>query len=317
METRANYVAVGTFVLVVLIGFVVVVLWLARVEFNREFSYYDIYFNGSVTGLAQGSEVRYNGIRIGRVTEIRIDPQNLQQVRATIELDQTALIKADAVASLEVQGLTGSAYIEISGGSQNAPPLEVQPGQRYPVIASQQSGLQRVFASAPEVLARLLEVADKLNDILDEKNRTAIAETLDNVRRLTAVAAGRAGDVDSVITDAAAAMRELRGTLTSADQTLDELRQLVGEHGEARDALQAIDGASRKLDKLITDLDSLVQENRGPVRDFAQGGLNQLSQLIVDARTLVAELTRLGDEIERDPARFLLGGDRREGYRPR
>ncbi len=60
-----------------------------------------------------------------------------------------------------------------------------------------------------------------------------------------------------------------------------------------------------------------MQENRGPVRDFAQGGLNQLSQLIVDARSLVAELTRLGEEIERDPARFLLGADRREGYQPR
>ncbi|MGO8918428.1 MAG: MlaD family protein [Stellaceae bacterium] len=317
METRANYVAVGAFVLAALIGIVVVVLWLARVEFNREFAYYDVYFNGSVTGLAQGSEVRYNGIRVGRVTEIRIDPQNLQQVRVTVELDQTALIKADAVASIEVQGLTGSAYIEISGGSQNAPPLEVQPGQRYPVIASQQSGLQRVFASAPEVLARLLDVADKLNEILDQQNRSAIAETLDNLRRITAVGAARAGDVDSVLGDAAVAMRELRGTLTSADQTLDVLRQLVGEHGEAREALQAIDGASRKLDKLTTDLDSLVQENRPPLRDFSQRGLNELGQLIVDARTLVSELTRLSEEIERDPARFLLGGDRREGYQPR
>lgn len=317
METRANYVAVGAFVLAILVGVVVVVLWLARIEFNREFVYYDIYFSGSVTGLAQGSEVRYNGIRVGRVTEIRIDPQNLQQVRVTVELDQTALIKSDAVASLESQGLTGTTYIEISGGSQKAPPLEVRPGQRYPVIASQQSGLQRVFASAPEVLARLLEVADRLNAILDERNRTAITETLENMRRLTAVAAARAGDLDSVIADTAVAMRELRSTLTSADQTLVELRQLVGERGDARGALQAIEGASRTIEKLSTDLDSLVQENRPPVRDFTQRGLTELSQLMVDARTLVSELTRLSEEIERDPARFLFGGNHREGYQPR
>jgi phospholipid/cholesterol/gamma-HCH transport system substrate-binding protein len=317
METRANYVAVGAFVLVVLIGIVTVVLWLARVEFRREFTYYDIYFTGSVAGLAQGAEVRYSGIRVGRVTEIRIDPQNLQQVRVTVELDQTALIKADAVASLEFQGLTGTSYIEISGGSQKAPPLEVRPGQRYPVIASKPSGLERVFASAPEVLARLLEVADRLNAFLDERNRAAIAETLDNMRRLTAVAAARAGDLDTMIADTAEAMRELRATLTTADQTLAELRQLVGERGEVRGALQAIDGASRKLDKLETDLDALVQENRPPLRDFTQRGLNELSQLIVDARSLVGELTRLSEEIERDPARFLFGGERREGYQPR
>jgi phospholipid/cholesterol/gamma-HCH transport system substrate-binding protein len=317
METRANYVAVGAFVLIVLAGIVGVVLWLARVEFNREFAFYDIYFSGSVTGLAQGSEVRYNGIRVGRVTEIRIDPQNLQQVRVTVELDQTALIKSDAVASLEVQGLTGSAYIEISGGSQAAPPLVVQPGQRYPVIASQQSGLQRVFANAPEVLARLLDVADKLNAILDEHNRTAIADTLDNVRRLTAVAAARSGDVDSVLGDSAAAVRELRGTLSSANQVLDALRELIGEHGDARLAMQGIGDASRKLDKLAGDLDALVQENRPPLRDFSQRGLNELSQLIIDARTLVGELTRLSDAIERDPTHFLFGGNSREGYQPR
>ena len=317
METRANYVAVGGFVLLVLAGIVVVTLWLARVEFQREFAYYDIYFTGSVAGLAPGSEVRYNGIRVGRVTEIRIDPQNLQQVRVTIELDQSVPIKADAVASLEVQGLTGSAYIEISGGSPAAPSLEAQPGQRYPIIASRQSGLQRVFASAPEVLARLLDVADKLNAILDDRNREAIADTLDNLRRLSTVAAARAGDLESVMGDSAAAVRELRGTMAAANETMSELRDLIGEHGEGREALRAIDGATRKLDKLATDLDSLVQENRPGLHDFSQRGLNELSQLIVDARTLVGQLTRLSDEIERDPARFFFGGNRREGYQPR
>jgi phospholipid/cholesterol/gamma-HCH transport system substrate-binding protein len=317
METRANYVAVGAFVLAVLIGIVIIVLWLARIEFNREFAYYDIYFNGSVTGLARGSEVRYNGIPVGRVTEIRIDPQNLEKVRVTIELDQTALIKSDAVASLESQGLTGAAYIEISGGSQKAPTLEAQPGQRYPVIASQQSGLQQIFANAPEVLARLLDVANKLNEILDERNRTAIAETLDNVRRLTAAAAAHSGDLDNVMTDSAAAVHELRGTLTQADQTLTELRQLIGEHGEAHNALQGIDDASHKLDKLTTDLDGLVQENRPALHDFSQRGLDQLTQLIVDTRGLVQQLTRLSDQIERDPANFLFGGNQHGGYQPR
>ncbi len=317
METRANYIAVGAFVLIMVIGIFAVVLWIARVEFGRERAFYDIYFTGSVTGLAPGSEVRYNGIRVGRVEEIRIDPQNLQQVRVTIELDQTALIKTDAVASIEVQGLTGTAYIEISGGSQKAPVLEAQAGQRYPVIASRQSGLQRVFASAPEVLTRLGELADKLSAILDERNRAAIAETLDNVRRVTAVAAAHAGDLDQAMSETAASMHELRRTLASANDTLVELRALLGDKGDARTALQGIDQASRKLDKLATDLDAMVQENRPPLRDFSQRGLTQLSQLLGDARTLVGELTRLSDEIERDPTRFFFGGNRREGYQPK
>jgi len=315
METRANYVAVGTFVVALLAGIVIMALWLARIEFNRDFALYDIYFTGSVIGLAQGSAVSYNGIQIGRVTEIRVDPQNLQQVRVTIEVNQPALIKTDVVASLESQGLTGVAYVELSGGSKGAPELEARPGERYPVIASRPSRLQSFVSSAPEALARLIDVADRLAAILDDRNRTAITDILDNTRRVTGAAAARVGDIDTVLGDTAAAAREMRSTLAAANETLADLRQMIGtKGGDARTALQSIDEATRKLDQLLNHADALVQENRGPLRDFSQRGLNELTQLMIDARTLVAGLTRLTDEIQRDPARFLFG-DRGEGYR--
>jgi phospholipid/cholesterol/gamma-HCH transport system substrate-binding protein len=98
---------------------------------------------------------------------------------------------------------------------------------------------------------------------------------------------------------------------------LADLRQLVGEKGDARVALKDIDEASRKLEQLEGHLDALVQENRPPLREFTGRGLNELSQLLVDARGLVAGLTRLVDDIERDPSRFLFGSNRREGYQPR
>lgn len=315
METRANYVAVGTFVVALLAGIVVMALWLARIEFNRDFALYDIYFTGSVIGLGQGSAVSYNGIQIGRVTEIRVDPQNLQQVRVTIEVNQPALIKTDVVASLESQGLTGVAYVELSGGSREAPELEARAGERYPVIASHPSRLQSLVASAPEALAHLIEVADRVAAILDDRNRGAIADILDNARRVTEAAAARTGDIETVLGDTAAAAREMRNTLAAANETLAELRQMIGtKGGDARTTLQSLDEASHKLEKLLADTDALVQENRGPLRDFSQRGLNELSQLMVDARTLVAGLNRLTDEIQRDPARFLFG-DRGDGYR--
>lgn len=261
METKANYVAVGAFVLVLLVAGVIALLWVARVQFNSELTRYDIYFTGSVTGLAKGSLVSYNGIQAGRVVELRIDPQNLQQVRVTVELDQTTPIKSDAVAQLESQGLTGVSYVEISGGSLDAPPLAVQPGQRYPVIASKQSGLQRVFASAPEVLARLVELMDRVQSFLDEKNRLALAKTLDNVEQLTDVAAGHAKDIDSILSDAAATMRDLHGTLVEARQAVADLRQLVGERGEVTQTLKSVDDLTHRLDQLTGHLDALVQEN--------------------------------------------------------
>ena len=308
METRANYVAVGAFVLAMLVAVVVAVAWLGATSFNRDFAHYDVYFEGSVTGLAQGSAVLYNGIQVGRVIEIRLNPKNLEQVRVTIEVDPTLQIKSDAAAVLQIQGLTGAAFIDISGGSQSASALPLQDGERYPVIASRQSGLQKVVTSAPEVLNRLIDVTDRLAQIFDDKNRAALAETLQNVRQLTAVAAAHSADIDSALADGAVAARELRGTAA-------ELRVLFGQ-GDAANMFVTLSDTAKKLDHLADHIDGLVQENRPNLRDFSQNGLSQLSQLLVDARSLVANLNRITDEIERDPPRFLFG-DRREGYQPR
>lgn len=315
METRADYVMVGTFVLALLVGVVVAILWLARVQFTHQSEFYDIYFTGSVTGLTEGSVVRYNGIPVGRVASIQLDPQNPQRVRVAAEITTNTIVKSDAVASLELQGLTGGAFIEIAGGSSEAGPLARQDGERYPVIASVPSGLQRVVSSAPEALTRLISVADRLADILDERNRAAISETLENLRRVSAVTAGRANDIDATIGDSAAAVRELRASIASLDQTVGELRQMLSERGDLRNTLRSVDETSRKVGDLAAHADALVQEDRPSLREFSQGGLSQLRQLVSDTRNLVAQLTRIADGVERDPSR-LLYGDRRSGYQP-
>ncbi len=313
METRANYVVVGTFVLVVLLGVFVSILWLARVEFTRTFAYYDIYFSGSVTGLNEGAPVRYSGVQIGRVIDIRLDPQNPEQVRVTLEVDANTEIKSDAVASLEIQGITGVAYVEISGGSREAPALQRLEGQRFPVIASRPSQLQSVVSSAPEVLNRVIIVADRLAELLDDKNRAALSATLDNVQQLTAVGTEDARKLEMVLDDSDSAVKQFRTTMSSANDTVTELqRTLVLANNAATDLSTAL----KQFDLTAQHLDGLVQDNRPALKDFTRGGLNELNQLISDTRVLVAGLTRIVNEVERDPSRFIFG-ERREGYKPK
>lgn len=316
METRAHYVVVGGFVLTVLALLVIAVLWLARVQFNQQSVFYDIYFVGSVTGLSQGSPVRYNGVPVGRVEQIQLDPQDPQRVRVTIEVNANTVIKSDAVASLEMQGLTGGAFIEITGGSRDAPPLERHEGQRYPVIASRPSGLQQVVTSAPEALARLVVLADRLNQILDERNQQAIAETLDNLRRATAAVAGRSAEIKGALDDGAAAVRDLRATIAKTGATMDQINALIGHGGSVGAALKSLEETSRRASDAVGHLDALIQENRQPLRDFSERGLDQMQQLLGDIRTLVAEMTRVTETLRRDPTRFLYGQDR-GGYQPR
>ncbi len=313
METRGNYVMVGAFVLIVVTGVFVAVLWLARVEFTREFAFYDIFFEGSVTGLSDGAPVRYSGIQIGRVSAIQLDTTNPGRVRVTVQLRSGTVIKSDAVASLETQGITGVAFIEITGGSQSAAALEARDGERYPIITAQRSRLQTVVADAPLVLQKAIAIADRINDFLDESNRAAFAKTLDNIERLTGAVAARSDDINTVITDASAVMRDLRNSLARFDKAAASVES-AGNN--ATQTLRQLNDTIHRLNDVAGHVDALIQENRPGIKDATQNTVNSLNELLADARVLMGSITRLSNEIERDPSRFFFGNNR-EGYRPK
>jgi len=149
METRANYVLVGCFVLALIAAAFGFVIWLARIDLQHEPQTYLVYFSGSVSGLQIGSEVQYRGVPVGRLTDIRIDPQNIERIRVTLELNEGTPVKSDTYATLGLQGITGVAYIQLKGGTQNAPDLMAQGKDEYPVIPSRPSGLEQVLRERP------------------------------------------------------------------------------------------------------------------------------------------------------------------------
>ncbi|MBV8616816.1 MAG: MCE family protein, partial [Acetobacteraceae bacterium] len=130
MESRANYVATGAFVLLVLAGIVIAALWLAGAQFNTQYAVFQTRVSGSVSGLDAGAPVRLNGIGVGRVASIQQDPQNPGDVIVLLQIRQDATIRSDSVASLEMQGLTGGRYVEVSGGTLASPRLTAAAGQR-------------------------------------------------------------------------------------------------------------------------------------------------------------------------------------------
>src|SRR3569833_2273453 len=111
METKANYVAVGAFVLACVIGLVVTILWLAGIQYSQEYAYYQANFKGSITGLGKGTVARYNGIEVGRVTNLDFDPLDPKTVIVTMQVQPNLIIREDSVASIDSQGFTGGAYV--------------------------------------------------------------------------------------------------------------------------------------------------------------------------------------------------------------
>jgi phospholipid/cholesterol/gamma-HCH transport system substrate-binding protein len=313
MEARANYVAVGAFVLLVLAGILVGSLWLARVQFSTQYHYVETSVTGPVSGLSTGAVVRLNGIDVGRVANIDLDPDDPTLVNLLLQIRGSIAIHSDAVASIESQGLTGVSYVEMSGGTRNSPPLTTPPGQKYPRIASRPSSLQQVFNGAPELVGRLLVIGDRLESLLDDKNRDAIAQTLGNVRDATGVLAHRSKDIDQLVADGATAMHNLANAsaslevvATNLERSSDKSDQLIAS---ARDTFD-------RATKLASDLDALVQTSRPGLRELTTNGVAQLDELLAETRRLVASLNRVSTGLEREPNRLLLGV-RREGYQPK
>jgi phospholipid/cholesterol/gamma-HCH transport system substrate-binding protein len=316
METRAPFVLVGGAVVVLVACLVVAVLWFAQIQFREQVAYYDIYFTGSVTGLTPGTTVRYNGIPVGRVAEVKLDPVDPGKVRVTVELQGGTAVKTDTVASVELQGLAGGSFVNLTGGTREAPLLARKAEERYPVIESRASGLQQVVTSAPEVMSRLLEVANQLADVLNEQNRKALSDTLQNMRQVSAAAASHSGDIDSALAESAQTVRSLRTTLDSANAILETLKQTIAPDGQMQVTLRSVTDTSRKIADLSQRIDRLVADNEAPLHDFTRGGLNQVQALVEQTQLLVTQLSRIADSIERDPSRFIYG-DQRKGYQPK
>ena len=312
MEIRAHYVAVGAFVLTMVLVAFASVLWLARGQLSTQYARYDIYFTGPVTGLREGSVVEYNGVPIGKVVDVRIDPANVELIRVNAEVDGRVVIKTDAKANVETNILSGVAYIEIAGGTQDAPVLKAQEGERYPVIASRRSRLANVYARAPQLMEKLNDLADHLDDLVDEKNRKAISETLENVRSLSSSLASHDKDIQELASNANTAVQSFNKLLENVDKSYSGQdgisERLTGTIGD-------FDKVAKNLVDTNKQLQGALQDLRPGIRTLSQQTLTDVNSLVAEARQFISGLSRLTAGLERDPSRILFG-DRREGYRP-
>ena len=310
METQASYVTVGAFVMVCLFGLVVAMLWLTGAQYRQEFNHYRAYFTGAVTGLGRGTIVRYNGIEVGNVTELGFDPVDPRRVVVTLQTTPTLRLHEDSIASIAQQGLTGSVYVGITGGSTDSDFLTTGPNDEYPVIQSRPSTLQQLAESGPELVGRFNMVGERVSNILNEENQKSISEMLAALRNTTVLIDAHAQDLDVTLKNLKAASEGINRTLSVAEKTLTSADAALTSAGKAVDSLdtafKSADGTFKKLGQLTEDADNVLTGQ----------SIAQMTQLFAQSRALIAGLTRLTSDLERDPGK-LIYGDRRQGYAPR
>jgi phospholipid/cholesterol/gamma-HCH transport system substrate-binding protein len=288
METRANYVVIGLFTLAVIAGGFGFVYWFSRAGDGGERATYRVVFDGAVSGLRTGGWVLFNGIKVGEVSDLRLNPQNPRQVVATINVDKAVPVRTDTRVGLDFQGLTGIASISVKGGAPDAPALTGENGRPATLIADP-TATQDVTATIREVAANAGALVRRVDDILVE-NRDSLKTTLGNLESFSATLTRNSERLDRI----------MAGLDTFASGDIK---------GELMDTARSMRALSEHLDKRTAEISA------GLTR-FSNNGLREYEALAVDARRTLADLGRAIRNFDRNPQRVIFGPSASDAQAP-
>ena len=293
-----NYVVVGAFVLVLGAVLIAGVLWLASGgAFQKKYDLYLAIANESVAGLNLNAPVKYNGVDVGKVRKIWLEPGNPEQANLLFAIEHGTPVKEDTVAVLKTQGLTGIAYVELSGGSRDSPPLAATAGNKYPVIRTKPSLSSRLENVLTTVLAKLDSTSSNLNAILSDENRTAFQSALADIAAVAHTIAARRDTLDAGIVSAARTFDNSARATARLEPVIERISrgaQAVEKMGDQ--VARTSDGAGKTVNSVGAD-----------VKRFTAETLPELERLLSELGALTNSLRRLSEQTERDPRGLLFG----------
>lgn len=323
MEAKKFNFVIGLFVVAGIAGIFIVGLWLAKTGSNEKVTPYEVLFEDSVSGLSVGSKVSYRGIRIGSVTSIGIKPDDPQFVLVRIAVKEGYPIHQGDTASLKMEGITGTSYIDIQGAEWDSEMIE-STSENPATIPSRRSELGRLVKGLPDLINEGTILAQRFSDMVNEENRDQLTAILTNINEITAILVEQSENIDKVLVTADEAGNEViiasRSVQKSAARidalvetlqaTADDTGQLISEDGA--ELAEEWKTTARSWRELSDTAQSFLVANEDSLHHFSQEGLYEFTLFLQEARLLVAGLSRVVDRIESSGARFLLDQDNPE-----
>lgn len=298
MEREANYAAVGAFVLVILLVGALFVYWYSDTREHKIFRRYEIYFDGSVSGLERGAAVRYLGVGVGRVQRLSIDPRDPGRVQVIVDIDSSTPISDKTLAELQLQGVTGLLYIDLQQ-IRNIPLPPIVPGIEYPVIRSARSRFDVFLARLPDVLASAGEVVDRAARALSDQNIVAITHALANIDKASEGLPQTLREVNTLVGELRSATIDLAASAKGARQVVDQAGP------EVVSSLQRVHVIADNLANATDQIEKLIGDNRQDLRSFTRDGLPELERLLREGRAAAQELRELSSSLRENPSQLL------------
>jgi phospholipid/cholesterol/gamma-HCH transport system substrate-binding protein len=314
METRANHVLIGLFTLVtfaLLIGFA---LWAAKFTSKSNWNEYDIVFSEAVTGLGIGGTVQYNGITVGEVRKLKIDPSDPNKVLVRVRIKSDTPIKVDTEAKLAFVGLTGITLIQLKSLNAASPDLKPSDSNPIPRIVAKESALSKLFSSTDDITTTATNVMLRLNEAFSDQNIKSISKTLDNLEKISGTVAAERQDIALIIRDTRAAIAKLDSTLSSTDNLARKLDEGLAD--QLPDLIAKLDRTLVQYEALAKNANRVVETNEDAIDNFSQQGLAQVGPAIAELRTLLTQLRRVAAQIEERPNALVTGKSTTEEFKP-
>lgn len=299
MFKEKHYFIVGLFTLIVLVLGGYFVYWLTAAKDPANLKRYRIHFDGSVQGLGRGSSVRYLGVHVGRVQSIALKPSEPGRVEVLIDIAPDTPIRTNTQASVEMQGVTGLAYVSLSETSAPGE-LIAYPARGIPEIPAGTSRIERLFESAPALSAEVTALARNINRMLSRENLAHLSSMLANLDRASA-------GLEPAMAELGRVLRETRSTLEQLNAMAASLHQ-SGQRlaPELEGSLRNIRRTADNLDRLTGQLATLVGENRDSLDRFLGQGLTEFSLLLQEGRLAAREVRDLAESLQRDPTQLII-----------
>lgn len=315
METRANYVWVGVVTLVLLAAVGVFFVWLARLG-NGDRKEYDIFFQQSVGGLADGSTVAFAGVPVGRVSQIKLWRKDPEYVRVRIKVKDDVPILVGTTATISFS-FTGVSTLNLDGARRGAPPITCKTTacpEGVPVIPPAAGPIGAILSSAPLLLERLATLADRLNNLLDDQNQKSIAGILKNTNRITGQLAAASPQVKQTMAKLQETLDQSTKTLASFQQTLDTTNALLKKNGQPlSDQLQktllSAQQAADSLKSTLNNVQPLTKQLDSQTLPAADAALRDLAKTSKTLRNFTEKLQNQG-------AGSLIKGQQLPTYKP-
>lgn len=299
MERSANYAAVGAFVLLVIVAGALFVYWYSDTREHRNYNRYEVYFDGTVSGLERGSAVRYLGVGVGRVVSLHIDPRDSSRVMVIADIDASAPISNRTIAELSLQGVTGLLYIDLLQEPAAASEPPQVPSLEYPVIRARPSRLQAFLKSLPELATAVADLIERADRLLSNQNLSALSDALANINKASLGLPQTLGDLNGLL-------HELRSTTAEAARLAKDLHGVITTAGpDAQLAIQRLRTVADNLAKASDLVDQIVADNRQDIRSFTRDTLPELERFLREGREAAAEIRALSSTLRDNPSQLL------------